>query len=479
MRVPPTLLKTVAGAVGAILLGAAAVAQAPPPVVDGLALPQIPFTEFRLANGMRVVLSVDRTLPVVTEAMIFNVGARDERPGQSGFAHLFEHLMFEGSRDAPKGVFDQIVEGHGGNDNASTHRDYTFYYENVPNNVLPAILWLDADRLAYLNVTQTNMKNQIAVVEEEIRYRVTNAAYGRLFYDDIDEAAFHNWYNANPVVGLAKDLNASTLSQVQAFHAKYYAPDNAVLVIVGDMDPVKTRALVEHYFGWIPNHGTITRPNTAEKPQTKERIAIERDPEAKLPAVSMSWQGPPRNSRDFYALTMLGELLFDGKSSLLYQSLVQQHQVAIEVDGGLGFPDADYTDYKAPGLFGGVVFQKANTNAAEVEQLVMQQIHEVEANGVSPDAMNRLRTKFASEWLQSEQTTRDRAELLAVATLFDGTPAAANTALPRFLAVTAHQMQQAARAYLTTPRASVIEVLPGAAPAAPVAPVAPPGGGTR
>src|SRR6185437_6689424 len=144
--------------------------------------PPINFTQFKLANGLRVVLSVDHALPVVTESMIFDVGGRDEHAGQSGFAHLFEHLMFEGSKNAPKGVFDHVVEGHGGNDNASTHTDYTFYYENVPANVLPAIMWLDADRMASLNVTAANMKNQIAVVEEEKRFRVDNAPYGSLMY---------------------------------------------------------------------------------------------------------------------------------------------------------------------------------------------------------------------------------------------------------------------------------------------------------
>ena len=430
------------------------------------ATPRINFTQFTLANGLRVVLSVDHALPVVTESMIFAVGARDEHAGQSGFAHLFEHLMFEGSKNAPKGVFDHVVEGHGGNDNASTHTDYTFYYENVPANVLPAIMWLDADRMASLNVTAANMKNQIAVVEEEKRFRVDNAPYGPLMYVDLGQAAFSNWQNAHPVIGSFKDLDAASLQEVQEFFREYYAPGNCVLTIVGDIDPVKTKAMVEHYFGWIPNRGAITPVDTKEPPPVAKTVTVH-DPQAKLPAVAMAWQGPPRDTPDFYAITMLSQLLFDGDSSRLYQSLVKDNKVAIEVDGGLGFPNADYTDYRAPGLFSGVVFQKPGATADTIEKLVYQQIEDVEANGVSPAEMERLKTKFSAEWLQSQQTTQDRATLLALATLFDGTPAAANTALPRFLAVTPEQMQQVARTYLIHARGTVVLDVPGPAPAAP------------
>lgn len=456
----------------AALFAVSAAAQALPTV------PRINYTEFTLSNGLRVVLSVDHALPVVTESMIFNVGARDERPGQSGFAHLFEHLMFEGSKNAPKGVFDHVVEGHGGNDNASTHTDYTFYYENVPANVLPAIMWLDADRMASLDVTEQNMKNQIAVVEEEKRLRVDNAPYGPLMYVDIGQSAFANWQNAHPVIGSFKDLDAATLAEVQEFHREYYAPANCVLTIVGDIDPVKTKAMVEHYFGWIPNLSTIKPVNTKEPPPIAKTVSV-KDAQAKLPAVAMAWQGPPRDSPDFYALTMLGQLLFDGDSSRLYQSLVKDNQVAIEVDGGLGFPDADFTDYRAPGLFTGVVFQKPNATADQIEKLVYQQIQEIEANGVSPAEMNRLKTKFSSEWLQSQQTTLDRATLLALATLFDGNPDAANSELPRFLAVTSEQMEQVARTYLTHARGTVVLDVPGAAaPSAPSPkPAAPSNGG--
>ncbi len=431
-----------------------------------VAVPQIPFTQFKLANGLRVVLSEDHTLPVVTESMLFNVGGRDEHPGHSGFAHLFEHLMFEGSAHAPKGVFDQLVEGYGGNDNASTHEDYTFYYETVPSNVLPTVMWLDADRMAALDVTATNMKNQIQVVEEEKRMRVNNAPYGPLFYVDLGEAAFANWQNAHPVIGSFKDLNAASLAEVRQFFNEYYAPRNCILTIVGDMDIAKTEALVKHYFGWIPNRGTITPVNTAEPPP-KPRTETVTDPHAKVPAVAMAWQGPPRDSADYYALTMLGQLLFNGESSRLYQSLVKKNQVALQIGGGLGFPGADFTDYRAPGLFAGYVIYKPNATPAIIRKLVFQQIEQVEASGVSPAELNRLRTAFASSWIHSEQTTLNRNQLLALATLFSGTPAAANTELAHFMAVTSSQLEHVARTYLTPERLAMVIDLPAPAPRPP------------
>lgn len=449
----------------AAMMAAQSVPPAAAPASAAIAVPQIKFTQFTLANGLRVVLSEDHTLPVVTETMLFDVGARDEHKGKSGFAHLFEHLMFEGSKNAPKGVFDHLVEGYGGNDNASTHEDYTIYYENVPSNVLETVMWLDADRMASLNVTEKSMKNQISVVEEEKRLRVDNAPYGPLLYTDLGATAFTNWQNSHSVIGSFQDLDAATLADVQEFFNEYYAPRNCVLTIVGDLDPVKTEAMVRKYFGWIPNRSKITPVDTAEPPQAAERAATVHDAQAKLPALAMAWQAPKRGSNDFYALAMLGQLLFSGESSRMYQGLVKNNPVALQVGGGLGFPSADFTDYRAPGLFSALAIYKPNATASQVEDLVYQQIQQVEATGVSPAELDRLKTKFSSDWLQSEQTTLDRAELLAMATLFDGSPAAANDQLSRFLAVSSQDMERVARTYLTHARSTVVQDVPGPAPA--------------
>ncbi|MGH9475197.1 MAG: M16 family metallopeptidase [Terriglobales bacterium] len=442
------------------------------PVVLGLlagaaaqrfAIPPIPFTAFKLSNGMRVILSEDHSLPVVTESLLFAVGGRDEHPGRSGFAHLFEHLMFEGSAHAPKGRFDHLVEGYGGTDNASTHEDYTFYYASVPSNALATVLWLDADRLSALNVTAAAMKNQILVVEEEKRMRVNNAPYGQLMYVELQLQAFANWQNAHPVIGSFKDLDAATLPEVQQFFDEYYAPRNCILTIVGDFNSAAVKQQVEHYFGWIPNRGTITPVDTQEPQQTKARSLTLTDPLAKLPALSMSWQGPKRGSNDYYALTMLGQLLFAGQGSRLYQSLVKDHKVALQVGGGLGFPSGDYTDYRAPGLFSSLVVYKPNATAKQVQQLLMQQVYQIEATGVSSEVLQRLQTKFSSDWIRKQQTTLGRNQMLALAALFDGKPEAANSELAHFLDVSSDDLERVARTFLTSARMNVIVDQPGAA----------------
>lgn len=446
--------------VGLLLLPARAQA---PLALDRV--PQVPYTRFILPNGMRVILSEDHSVPVVTESMIFDVGGRNEHPGRSGFAHLFEHLMFEGSQHAPKGVFDHMVEGYGGSDNASTHTDYTFYYETVPSNALPILMWLDADRLASLNVTEANMKNQIAVVEEEKRMRVDNSPYGPLLYVDLDQNAFSNWQNAHPVIGSFKDLDAATLADVKAFFDAYYAPRNGILTIVGDIDPVKTEAMVRKYFGWIPNRGVIHPVNTQEPERTQEKQIVVRDAHAHLPALAIAWQGPPRNSKDYYALAVLGDLLFSGTSSRLYQSLVKQQQVSIDVEGGLGFPGASFADYRAPGLFGGFVIQKAGSKITPdlVEQLIFREIHEIEANGVSNTELTRVKTKVAAQWVHGQETTLERARRLAIAAMMDSNPATANTMLDMLLRVRSEDIQQAASRYLNHARATVVIVQPGIA----------------
>ncbi|MEQ1917605.1 MAG: pitrilysin family protein, partial [Elusimicrobiota bacterium] len=206
--------------------------------------PRIDFSSFTLANGMRVLLSRDASVPVVAMTMIVDVGGRHEARGLSGFAHLFEHMMFEGSKHVPKGGFDRMLETYGGDNNASTHEDFTFYYEQVPSNALPIALWLDADRIGALSVTPESVKNQIEVVKEEKRMRVDNEPYGPLLYVDMASHTFSNWQNSHPTIGSFEDLDAASLKDVRAFFEAYYSPDNIIMAIVGDIEPDETRALV-------------------------------------------------------------------------------------------------------------------------------------------------------------------------------------------------------------------------------------------
>jgi zinc protease len=416
--------------------------------------PRVDFSSFTLKNGMRVLLSRDPSVPVAAMTMIVDVGGRQEAPGLSGFAHLFEHMMFEGSKHVPKGGFDKLLETYGGDNNASTHEDFTFYYEEVPSNALPIALWLDADRIASLSVTPESVKNQIDVVEEEKRMRVDNEPYGSMLYVDMGSHTFSNWQNAHPTIGSFADLDAASLKDVRAFFDAYYSPDNIIMAIVGDIDIDETRNLVSDYFGSLPVKPRPKAPSTAEAAPAGERVIKLSDAHANLPALGFTWKnGPARGEDDYYAMLLLGKALFSGKSARLYQKLVKESQAAVSLDGGLGFPISDADEYKAPGAFGGFVVHKREKTSAELKALVEGEIAKVAKEGLTAPELERVKTKFRSDWLRGQETRLGRAQRLLYAALLDGDAEAANRELSRFMAVTPEQIKRAAAARLV-PEAS-------------------------
>lgn len=415
---------------------------------------------FTLPNGLRVVLAPDPAVPIVTMSMIFDVGGRQEQPGRSGFAHLFEHLLFEGSRNAPKGTFDRVLETYGGDNNASTHEDFTFYYEVLPSNALPIALWLDADRLSALAVAEESLRNQISVVKEEKRQSVDNQPYAPLLYIEIASRTFQNWTNAHPTIGTFADLDAATLKDVKEFFNAYYAPSNAWLAVVGDIDPTMARRDIERYFAWIPNLGAPKPVDSTEPEQTApRRFAIE-DAHANLPALAVAWSGMPRrrSQPDFYALGLLGRALLHGKGSRLYQALVKESQVAISVDGGLGFPVSDMEEYKHPGLFGVFVVHKATASSDSVRSAIVAEIRKAASEGLGADELDRVKTKLRSDHIVAGQTTLGRARRYLQAALLDGKPQAAEGELARYQEVTAEQIRKAAARYLVDERSNTFEV---------------------
>ncbi len=442
-----------------LLAATGALAQAP-----GFAAPRIDFTTFKLPNGMRVVLSRDASVPVVATTMMVDVGGRHEVPGRSGFAHLFEHMMFEGSRHVPKGGFDRTLESFGGDNNASTHEDFTFYYEELPSNALPVALWLDADRVGALSVTPEATKNQIEVVKEEKRMRVDNEPYGSMLYVDMGSRTFSNWQNSHPTIGSFEDLDAASLKDVRAFFEAYYSPDNIILGIVGDIDLAKTREQVESYFGSLPVKARPKQADRTEPAPAGETVVKLTDAHAKLPALGFTWKnGPERGSDDYYALILLGRGLFSGKSSRLYQKLVKESQVAVSLDGGLGFPLADADEYKAPGAFGGFVVHKREKTAAELKGLIEAEISSAAKDGLTAAELDRVKTKFRSDWLRGQETRLGRAQRLLYAALLDGDPEAANQELSRFMAVTPDQIRRAAASRLVPAASTWFELSAGGA----------------
>ena len=372
---------------GAAAAAPGSVISVPAPAAEAPSAPRVDFSSFTLPNGLRVLVSRDSSVPVVAVAMIVGVGGRVEARGRSGFAHLFEHMMFEGSKHVPKGGFDKYLESVGGDNNASTHEDFTFYYEELPSNALATALWLDADRIGSLSVTAGAVKNQIAVVEEEKRQRVDNEPYGAAEYVDIASHSFVNWQNAHPVIGTFADLDAASLSDVRAFFAAYYSPDNITLAVVGDVDPAEATRLVTGYFGPIPAKPRPRAPDVSEPPPAGERVVALKDDHAKLPALAVSWKGmPERGTSDYYALVLLSRALASGKSSRLFQTLVKESSAAVSVDGGLGFPVVDWDEYKAPALFGLFVVRKPDASFEKVRGLIASEAAKAGGEGLASGA---------------------------------------------------------------------------------------------
>ena len=297
-------------------------------------LPSTPIEEFTLANGLRVVLSPDRAIPVVSIAVYYDVGSRNEREGRTGFAHLFEHMMFQGSENVPKAAHFQYIFNAGGTMNGTTSTERTNYFETLPSNYLPLAFWLESDRMRSLKVTQENLDNQRNAVQEEKRLRYDNQPYVTAFLR-MNELIFANPANAHSTIGSMEDLDAATIDDVKEFFRIYYAPNNAVLTVVGDFDNDEARALVEKYFANIPSQPDPPPVDVSEPEAVAIREETFHDPLAPAPAFVLGWKIPARRTPDFYALSLAGTLLFEGDSSRLYQKLVKGDESVVSIEGGV------------------------------------------------------------------------------------------------------------------------------------------------
>src|SRR3954452_5274369 len=308
----------------------------------------VPIEKYELKNGLRVILSQDNATPVVTVYMIYDVGARSEEKGRTGFAHLFEHMMFQGSANAPKGMHFATVESNGGVMNGSTHPDFTDYYEVLPSNKLGTALWLESDRMRSLAITDANLTNQKEAVKQERRLSFDNQPYATAIVDVWPTLVYKNWQSSPSLIGSFEDLNAATLDDVNKFFKTHYAPDNAVLVIVGDLQVPETKKLVETYFGDIPSQPKPKRPDMTEPADFKGTTRVYKDPLAQVPGVVVGYPGPKRRSPDYYALNMVDAILTLGESSRLRQDLIKGKQSVIQYEAIHGWPFASAQDYRDP-----------------------------------------------------------------------------------------------------------------------------------
>jgi zinc protease len=430
--------------------------------------PRIPATNYpverlTLDNGLRVVLAPDRSAPVVGVAVVYDVGIRSEPEGRTGFAHLFEHLMFQGSANLEKLAHFRHVQGAGGTFNGSTHLDYTDYFETLPSNALERALFLEADRMRGPRLTEENLRNQVDVVKEEIRVNVLNRPYGGFPWLKLPPVMFETFPNAHDGYGSFDDLESATVADAADFFDRFYACGNAVLAISGDLDVAETSTLVSRHFGDVPARPAPARPDFAEPDLPAERRATYTDPLAPLPAVAAAWRVPDPATRfaDYLPFVVLAEVLTDGDASRLVGRLVLRDRTVTTIGGYLGFMGSPF-DVRDPTA---LLLQAHLPPGGDVEKVLRsidEELDRLATDGLDDGELARTQARMATHLLRDADAALNRALTMAVLEQQRGDPALLNS-LPRLLGeVTEAQVREAAAALRPQRRAS-IDVVAGAA----------------
>ena len=423
----------------------------------------VPVVYRKLPNGLRVVVSENHAAPIVVVEVMYRIGFRIEPRDRTGFAHLFEHLMFQGSEHVAKFEHVRTVNENGGVLNGSTRFDHTNYFEVMPSNALELAMWLEADRMRSLKITPENLKNQQDVVSEEVRVNVLNQPYGAFEWLGLPQKANTNWYNAHNFYGDLSDLQAATLDDVKKFFDTYYAPNNAVLVVTGDATGDEVMKLAEKHFGSIRSRELPARPDISEPPQTAEKSFTESDKLARTPALAFGYHLPERMTRDFFALSLLDPLLVGDESSKLYQALVKENQIASSVQGGFNLLGNNF-DYNGPMIYTFRVDYRPDIKGADVMKVVDKVISSVQEHGISEDELKQAKVNFRSSFLESLEGGSipgfGRADLLAALALYDDDPNRINTILGELDKVTPSDVQQAAKKYLVPSNRTSIDRRP-------------------
>jgi predicted Zn-dependent peptidase len=423
-----------------------------PNVSQTFQLPRTPIEQFTLPNGLRVVLNEDHSVPVVSVAVYYNTGSRNERQGRTGFAHLFEHMMFQGSENVGKAEHFKYVYNNGGTLNGSTSTERTNYFETMPANQLPLALWLESDRMRSLKVTKENLDNQRQAVQEEKRLNFDNKPYINGFIR-VNELIFKNPANAHSTIGSMEDLNAATVEDVQEFFRIYYAPNNAVLTIAGDFDSKQARSLVEKYFATIKRQPDPPPADVTEPAEVALRQTTYQDQFAQLPAFVLGWKIPARRTPDFYALALAGNLMLGGDSSRLYQKLVKGEESVVALQGGID-------ERRGPSALTLFIVPKPGKDAAQIRQTVFAELKRLATDGPTAEEMEKLHNTLRNDAVRERQSSLSRAQRLAEYTLYDGDPTLFNTEFDRYMSVTPSQIKEAAARHLDTTNLSLVEIVP-------------------
>ncbi|MEU4687544.1 pitrilysin family protein [Actinoplanes sp. NPDC023714] len=422
-----------------------------------------PVERFTLGNGLRVVLSPDRSAPVVGVAVVYDVGIRSEPEGRTGFAHLFEHLMFQGSANLEKLAHFRHVQGAGGTFNGSTHLDYTDYYEELPSGGLERALFLEADRMRGPRLTEENLRNQVDVVKEEIRVNVLNRPYGGFPWLKLPPVMFETFPNAHDGYGSFEDLESATVEDAQGFFDRYYACGNAVLSVAGDFDVAEATAMIERHFGDVPARPAPALPDFAEPGITEERRESYTDRIAPLPAVAAAW-GVPDPIGDFAGYlpyAVLAEVLTDGDASRLVERLVQRDRSATNLGGYIGFMGDEY-QVRNPTALLLQAHMPPGGDAGKVLQTIDEELDRLTTDGLKPGELDRTQARMATRLLQGTDDVLGRAQPMAVLELQRGRPGLLNE-LPKLVSEVTDEQIVAAAATLRPERRASVEVIPGAA----------------
>ena len=414
-----------------LLLGTSAFAQ------------QVDFEEYDLSNGLHVILHQDNSAPVVTTSVMYHVGAKDEAKGRTGFAHFFEHLLFEGTKNIPKGEFFKIVSANGGSNNANTTQDRTYYYETFPSNQLALGLWLESERMLHPVINQDGVDTQNEVVKEEKKARIDNAPYGKIIYrTGINKHVFKKHPYKNSVIGTLEDLNAAKLEEFLAFHDKFYVPNNAVLVVAGDFKVDETKKLIEDYFGTIPRGEDVPRVNIKEDEISEVIKVTEYDSNIQLPIKLFVFRTPSNKDKDGYALNMVSTILTGGKSSRLYKKLVDNKK-ALQV---LAFNDSqeDYGTYIMGALPMGEVSLEDLATAMDEEIVKLQ------TELISEREYQKLQNTFENNFVNSNSGVQNIANTLARNYMLKGNTNLINEEIDIYRSITREDIKRVATKYLQT-----------------------------
>ena len=413
---------------------------------------QVEFTEYDLDNGLHVILHQDNSAPVVTTSVMYHVGAKDENPERTGFAHFFEHLLFEGTKNIDRGTWFEIVTSNGGKNNANTSDDRTYYYEVFPSNALEVGLWMESERMLHPVIDDIGVSTQNEVVKEEKRLRVDNQPYGN-FLAQVKKNMFFKHPYRWATIGSMDHLDAATLDEFLAFNKKFYVPNNAVLVVAGDLEIESTKKMIADYFGPIPRGAAVTKTQFEEDPITTQLNAEYHDPNIQLPAMVTAYRTPSMKEKDAYVLDMVSTLLSDGKSSRLYKKMVDDNKTALQV-GAFNVSMEDYGMYVIFGLPMG-----ENTNADLLNE-VDEEIVKLQNELISDEDYQKLQNIVENDFVNSNSSVEGIANSLARYYMLYGDINLINNEIDIYRSITKEDIQRVAKTYLNPNQRLVLDYLP-------------------